>query len=367
MKFIYHSFYHILPIKKVNTNKELFLLNEEEIQLIRRKEQIAIWLAAFFGAMGVLLLYLPQYAFPNLFPVYTITLFGKNLAIPVVMMVYSLILVLIEIMLLTLLNIWCAHEIGVATGFLNHENKRSLHKRNLLIDIGLEKKNKQILKYGIDPFQGINKKALLVWNFFFILKATLSNMLFKILIQRMLGRYAIRAVKDFAGLPIFAGWNAYGTHVIIREARVIIMGQNLIQTVSERIGKDQEPTTEFKELLYDTLQYIAISKREFHQNHYLLTKILFDIYNIKSKDEHWLEKGYFQKLHVATVEERAVCQLLISIGFLLDGKLSVKERLEIHELKKVGLLDISSDEMKKYVDDFLSGRGIKGLIDKFIE
>ena len=366
MKPLYNLFYRILPVRKVNTDNQFFLLTEEEIKIIRTKEKIAIWSAAFFGAMGVVLLYVPQYAFPHLFPDTNISLFGKKFAIPVVMLVYSVVLVIIEIMLLTFLNIWCAHEIAVATGFLNYQSKKEKDKRNLLINIGLEKKNKEILKYGIDPLQGINKKALFAWNFFFILKATLSNMLFKILIQRLLGRYAIKAVQDFAGIPIFAAWNAYGTKVILREARVIIMGQNLIEEVCSRIRKDQEPTEAFKNLLYDTLQYIAVSKRDFHQNHFILTKNLFEIYNIQPKDRHWLEEGYYQKLHAAGKEEKEVCQLLIAIGFLLDGKLSITERLQIHELRKEGLLNISTEEVKKYQHDFLNGRGIEGLITKYI-
>lgn len=367
MKPIYHLFYRLLPVRKVNTDNQLFLLTEDEIKTIRTKEKIAVWSAAFFGAMGVVLLYVPQYAFPHLFPNTNIHLFGKTFAMPVIMLVYTVVLVIIEIMLLTFLNIWCAHEIAVATGFLNYQSKKEKEKRNLLINIGLEKKNKEILKYGIDPLQGINKKALLAWNFFFILKATLSNMLFKILIQRVLGRYAVKAVQDFAGIPIFAAWNAYGTKVILKEARVIIMGQNLIEEVCGRIRKDQEPTEAFKILLYDTLQYIAVSKRDFHQNHFILTKNLFEIYNITPKDSHWLEAGYYQKLHAAGKEEKEVCQLLICIGFILDGKLSITERLQIHELKKEGLLDIGADEIKKYQHDFINGRGIDGLITQYIQ
>jgi len=366
VKPIYHLFYRLLPIKKVDTDNQLFLLTEEEIKTIRNKERIAMWLAAFFGAMGVVLLYVPQYVLPHWFPVTNINLFGKSFGVPIVMLVYSLILVFIEIMLLTFLNIWCTHEIAVATGFLNYQSKKEPNKRNLLINIGLEKKNKEVLRYGIDPLQGINRKALMAWNFFFILKATLSNMLFKILIQRLLGRYAVKALQDFAGIPIFAAWNAYGTKVILKEARVIIMGQNLIEDVCRRIRRDQEPTEEFKKLLYDTLQYIAVSKRDFHQNHFILTKNLFEIYNVQPKEAHWLEEGYYQKLHAADKEEKEVCQLLIVIGFLLDGKLSVRERLQIHELKKEGLLDISSEDIIKYQRDFLNGRGIEGLISKYL-
>ncbi len=367
MKPFYNLFYSLLPIRKVNTDKQLFLLTEAEIKTIRRNETIAIWLASFFGAMGVVLLYVPQYFLPQWFPVTDITLSGRTFAVPVVLLIYTVLLVVIEIMLLTFLNIWCTHEIAVATGFLNYQSKKEKDKRSLLINIGLEKKNKEVLRYGIDPLQGINKKALVAWNFFFILKATLSNMLFKIFIQRALGRYAVKAVQDFAGIPVFAAWNAYGTKVILKEARVIIMGQNLIEVVCGRIRKDQEPTDAFKILLYDTLQYIAVSKRDFHQNHFILTKNLFEIYNITPKNNHWLEKGYYQKLHAAGKEEKEVCQLLICIGFILDGKLSITERLQIKELHKEGLLDINAEIIKKYQSDFINGRGIDGLITKYIQ
>jgi len=366
VKPVYNLFYRLLPIRKVTTDNQLYLLSEAEIKAIRSKELFALWAAAFFGAMGVILLYVPQYVLPQWFPVTPIALFGKTFGVPVVMLVYMVVLVIIEIMLLTFLNIWCTHEIAVATGFLNYQSKKEKEKRNLLINIGIEKKNKEILKYGIDPLQGINKKALMAWNFFFILKATLSNMLFKVFIQRVLGRYAVKAVQDFAGIPIFAAWNAYGTKVILKEARVIIMGQNLIEVVCGRIRKDQEPTEAFKNLLYDTLQYIAVSKRDFHQNHFILTKNLFEIYNIQPKDKHWLEAGYYQKLHAAGKEEKEVCQLLIAIGFLLDGKLSLTEHLQLKELQKEGLIDLSVHEIKKFQSDFLNGRGIEGLITKYI-
>ena len=364
MKPIYNLFYNLLPLKKVNSDNQLFLLTEEEIKNLHRKETIAVWLAAFIGAMGVLLLYLPQYAYPVFFNDTVLSLFGKKFLLPLTLIIYTIILVIIEILLLTLLNIWCAHEVAVATGFLNYQLKKE--KRNLLINISLEKKNKEILQYGIDPLQGINKKALLAWNFIFILKATLSNMLFKIFIQRALGRYAIKAVQDFAGIPIFALWNAYGTKVILKEARIIIMGQNLIEDICKRIRKDQRPTDAFKILLYDTLQYIAISKRDFHQNHFFLTKNLFDIYSIQPKEKHLLEDDYYKKLQAAGKEEREVCQLLITVGFLLDGRLSRHEKGQIKELQDEGLLDVNAAEIKKYQQDFLNGKGIEGLIKKYI-
>jgi hypothetical protein len=366
MKFLYFLFYRLLPIRKVHTDGALYLLNEQEIASIRRNENIAVWIAAFLGAMGVVLLYLPQYAFPGLFPDTAITLGGKTYQLPIVMLLYSVVLVVVEIVLLTFLNIWCTHAVAVATGFLNYTNKNEKDRRNLLVDIGLEKKNKQVLTYGIDPLQGINKKALMAWNLLFILKATLSNMLFKVLIQRLLGRYAVKALQDFAGIPIFALWNAYGTRIILRQARVIIMGQNLIEELEHRIYREQPATKGFKALLYDTLQYIAVSKRDFHYNHYLLTKNLFELYDIPPQKEHWLETGFYEKLRQANVQEREICQLVIVLGFLLDGKLSYREKQQIAELREQGLLSLTADELKAYQLDFVQGRGVETLIARYI-
>ena len=366
MQFAYHWFYRVLPLKKINADQDLFLLDDEEIRTIKQKERFALWAAAFLGAMGVILLYVPQYAAPQWFPVTPVSLFGNIFPIPLVGILYSVLLVYIEILLLTFLNIFCIHSIAVATGFLSHDNKKDVELRKMMLNVGLERKDKSLLKYGIDPLQGLNKKGLILWNFLVILKATLSNMLFKFIIQRLLGRYAIKVVQDMAGIPIFAAWNAWGIRAVLKQARVVIMGQHLIEMVCRRIKTEQEPTACFKDLLYDTLQYIAISKRDFHQNHCILTKNLFAIYNIKTKQVHRIEGNYVEKLKTAAKEEKAVCLLLIVVGFILDGNISLREMLKINELQKEKLLDLTDKQISQYRKDFLNGKGIETLIAKYI-
>lgn len=366
MRKVYSLFYRLLPVTKVNVDDEVYLLNEDEIAAIKKREHIAIVVSAIIGALGVILLYVPYYAFPHWFMSLPINLFGKNIEVPVAFIVYSVLLVAIEIFLLTFLNIWCAHEIAVATGFLNYENKRHPEKHNLLLDIGLEKKNKKILTYGIDPLMGVNRKALIVWNLLFILKATLTNFLFRFFIQRVLGRYAIRAVQDFAGIPIFAFWNAYGTRTILREARVIIMGQNLIEVLINRIKIAGGIAEEKKSLISDTMQYIAISKRDFHQNHFLLTRNLFELFGIEERKGHWDEKKYLGDLKESDPLLRNQCLFIILLGDILDGKISSRERLKLKQLRDLGLLDYNAQEMKQFTKDFLEGRGIEPLFQKYL-
>jgi hypothetical protein len=366
LRRIYSLFYRLLPVTKVNVDDELYLLNEDEIAAIKKREHIAIVTSAIIGALGVILLYVPYYAFPQWFQPMSITLIGKTFQVPLTFLLYSVLLVVIEIFLLTFLNIWCAHEIAVATGFLNYENKKHPEKHNLLLDIGLEKKNKKILTYGIDPLMGVNRKALIAWNLLFILKATLTNFLFRFLIQRVMGRYLIRAVQDFAGIPIFAFWNAYGTRTILKEARVIIMGQNLIEVLINRIKMAGGIPEEKKSIISDTMQYIAVSKRDFHQNHYLLTQNLFELFGIEERTGHWEEKKYIEELKAAEPTVRNQCLFIILLGDILDGKISSRERFKLKQLRELGLLDYNAQEMKQFTRDFLEGRGIEPLFQKYL-
>ena len=347
---------------RVEVDDRLYLLNDKEAAAIRWRERLAITLSAVIGALGVILLYVPYYLRPQWFPDTVINLFGRSFSLPLVFFAYSALLVWIEIVLLTLLNIWCAHEIAVATGFLNYENKAQENKHNLLLDISLEKKNKKVLTYGIDPLQGLNKEALMAWNLLFILKATLTNMVFKFVVQRKAGRYALKALKDFIGLPIFAFWNAWGTHVILREARVIIMGQNLIEEIVRRLDLREPLDLAGKDLIADTLQYVAVSKRDFHQNHYLLTENLFSFYGIPHRDKAWHEQDYRSRLKASPDSVRSVCVLLIVLGLILDGNISFRERLKIKALRQEGLIPYGEAQVVLFKNDFLNGKGVEGLI-----
>lgn len=362
MRRLYSRFYRLLPVSRIDVDDRLYLLDEGESAAIRRRERIAVWLSAAAGALGVILLYAPFYLFPSLFPTTRFEIMGREFELPLVFYVYSALLVAVEIVFLTLLNIWCAHQVAVATGFLNHRNKDAPEKRNLLLDIGLEKKDKRVLSYGIDPLLGLNRKWLLLWNLFFILKATLTNILFRFLVQRVLGRQLVKAVQDFIGIPVFAFWNAFGTRTILRETRVVIMGQNLIEEFLAGVQRDGLWKKGDRALISDTMQYIAVSKRDFHQNHYLLTRNLFELLDMSARESGWDEDGYLRRLRSADPEDRRRAVNLILLGFILDGRISRRESLRIRSLHGMGLIPFDEYRMVEYASGFLDGRGVDGLL-----
>lgn len=358
-------FYNRLPVRRVGADEQLHLLNREESKRLHRVQWGVMLLAATFSVIGFLAYYLPIYRYPAFFPsaIVTLPFIGATVTIAWGSLLWGVALTVMELWALVLLNIAGVHEISVATGFINADNKAE--KSELLLGIGLEKKATEVSQYGIDPFQGLNKWALFFFNLVLRLKGWLGNQAIRYLTRLFLGRYAVRSVLDFAGMPIYMAINAYSVYTVMRQARVIIMGQTIIALLINRLPR-AELSPEEKELLYDTLQYIAISKRDFHQNHFRLTKDLLDHFHIQPKERLLLPEDYFEKLKCASSGIKSLCQLIILVGYVLDGQLSWRERLKLHRLNQSGVLQETDRQVKRRLHEFLDGAGINSWSESYL-
>ncbi len=149
----YDWFYQSLPIERVETDDTIHLLNNSEAEKLRILQSKAVWVAAIIGAVGVLLLYLPVYIWPQWFTKLPVNLLGYSIALPVRFTLWSVFLVMIELMLLTMMHIYCIHQMAVATGFLTYENKPHTSFSELLLNLSLEKR--------IKPFRAL---VLIRWR-----------------------------------------------------------------------------------------------------------------------------------------------------------------------------------------------------------
>lgn len=365
MENLFNRFYQKLPVRSIGADEHLHLLNDEETSHIRRSLRLAMLAAALLSVLGFLTYYLPVYRFPHLFPSISVTapFIGNVIRLPWAELTWCVLLTSIELYLLTLLNIFGAHEVAVATGFITGATKPE--RAAPLLQIGLEKKTTEVSRYGIDPFQGLNKSLLFLFNFALRLKGWFANQVVRFLTRLLLGRYAVRALLDFAGMPIYMAINAYSVYAVMREARVIIMGQTVISLLTRRLPQRELSASE-QELLYDTLQYIAVCKRDFHQNHYLLTRALLEFFHVPSKKYHQLPDDYPEKLKQAGEAIAALCRLIILLGFILDGRISWRERLRLQKLNQLGVLKENYAELRRYARDFLNGAGADSWSEAYL-
>lgn len=365
VKSIYRRFVERLPIRTIVHDHSLYTLSAEESARMQRVERRTRWISACIAAVMVLLLYIPQYIFTDFFAPVPSTLFGLSFSVSWWSIGYCIFLIFVEIVLLTFLHLYCSHEVAVATGLITASTPKDSSDLETLVAIGMERKDKSITAFGLNPYQGLSGTAIFVRNIVIALKATLTNALVKLLMRWMFGKYAHRVVLDMIGIPIFAFWNAWATHVIMRESRLVIMGRNFVQQLRNRLPEKIDP--EHHALLYDTLQFIAVSKRDYHRNHLYLTSMLFERYGIERRERHEIDHGYDDRLEAAPEQVRKLCMLIIILGFLLDGSISMRELLRAEQLRRHHLLDLNLETLYRYRNDFFEGRGLDSLLTHFLD
>jgi hypothetical protein len=354
---VFERFLVRLPVRRVGPRQEGQPLDAVAAGHIRRVERLLVAAAASLAVLGFLGYYLPVYLAPHLFPAVTVRvpLLGGALRLPWGELLWAVLLTTVELVLLTLLNIVGVHEIAVATGFLTAGNKRE--RVAALLSIGLERKTTAVTRYGIDPFEGLRPWMLFLFNLVIRLKGWLANQAIRYLVRLLLGRYAVRALLDFAGVPLYMAINAYAAYAVLREAKVVLIGPEAIRVLVRRVSGRTPSATE-RALVYDTLQYIAVSKRDFHQNHYLLTSELLELWRVPAEARHSLPGDYLERLRAAAPPTRALCEALILSGFVLDGQLSWRELRRLGTMHRLGILSDRPADMRRRLRQFLAGGGL---------
>jgi hypothetical protein len=365
MERLYRAFFRRLPMRQVRTDSYLELLNPDESAYIQRVHRRAMAMAALLDVAGYLFYYLPLYSFPRFFPVASATL---PLAGPITLRwgeyVWAAALTLAEIYALVLLNIAGVHEIGIGTGYLTPETKPE--RTSQAIKISLAYQPRTASRYGIDPYQGANRWVLFLFLAFARLKGWIGNKLIQYSLANLLGRFALRRMIDFAGMPLYMVLNAWATNTVLREARVIIMGQAIVESLVRRLPLSQLPP-DGQIMLYDTLQYIAIGKRDHHQNHDLLTERLMQRFEIPIEKYHYVSANYLELLNQRNDATGRLCRLVLILGYILDGRVSRRERRQIERLNRLGILSERYDDVQHYCRDFVCGAGVEGLMRRYLE
>src|SRR5262249_41951397 len=150
---------------------------------------------------------------------------------------------------------------------------------------------------------------------------------------------------------------AYAAYAVFREDKVVLMGPDAIRALVRR-RSGYVPSPAEQTLVYDTLQYIAVSKRDFHQNHYLLTKSLLELWRVPPEARPPVPADYLERLAAAPPRARAVCQAVILSGFVLDGQLSFREIRRLEAMRELRVVADRPADVRRRLRVFLSGGGL---------
>jgi ribosomal protein S17E len=272
--------------------------------------------------------------------------------------------VLIEIWYLNFLNIKSVAKIARSCGFPDEINEDYENNLSALIAVGLEKKHKQLQSIGINPYMGLSQWKLFAYQIAIRFKAVLTNYLFKMLVRRLFGRYVLRAFIDLVGIPVYAFWNAYASRVIMREALIRIMAPPLIKKFVDQFYTDFGRNDGIKQIVYDSLQSISVSKRSYHYNHFLLSISLLNKFDIPVKENPYFNDDFHDYMRNADQDVKNAYSKVLVFGIIIDGKLSKREIRLLKEMQTENIVPYTIDEIRNWATDFDAGRGLDSFIYK---
>ena len=311
--------------------------------------------------MGIIVLFTPYHVFGiTLFPIRKLALpfLNEPIEVEYEFYAYSLVLVILEIWYLTYVNIKAVAKIAQACGFPENDDHNYENNVSALISVGLERKQKNLQSIGINPYEGLSSWKLLLYQLFVRLKAALTNYVIKLLLRRILGRYAIRALVDFVGIPVYAFWNAYASSVVMKEALVRVMAPPLIKKFADQLYKDHQDNVEFKNLIYDSLQSVSISKRSYHYNHFLLSITLLNKFNVPVVESPSFQDDLDVFLKLVDEDTKLAYSKVVLFGIMIDGKLSQREIMTLKRLRAEGIMPYDTSDIKRWTKDYFHGRGL---------
>lgn len=344
---------------------EIHILDEKESRALKITHRKVYVKAAIAGVLGVVLLYIPHHYMPWLFPSrsFWIPVYNDYLDIEIEYLVYGWILVFIEIWYLTYLNIHAVNDISVICGYPYPNDPRFDDNVNQLVRVGLEKKHKRLTELGIDPYDGLSKWGVFLFQILLRMKAMLSNLVWKFLVARLLGRYAFRLLVNLFSAPLYAAWNVYGARKVMTEARVQIIAPPLIDRFAQIMYDQHRDNVLFRNNIYEALQAISVSKRSFHHNHFVLANTFLNKFNIPVQDEPEFRPHYLKSLKEYDDETRKAIIKLFIFGILIDGRLSAVEGRSIARLYFDKTLPYSLEEIQGWSKDFYEGRGLEDFFN----
>ncbi|MBO0938027.1 hypothetical protein J2I47_15840 [Fibrella sp. HMF5335] len=334
---------------------EPYVLNEMEAYVIHKIKWQTLGMAGLFGALGVVLLYLPQYFWPSFFDSTSLTLLDYSVEAPLITALYGILLVYLEIYALLYINLRAVRYIMAVCQFPRHHDAQYERHLKTLADAAQEKENESILRFSIDPYLGLPRWGLMFYFIINRLKAVLSNMLLKFVMKRLFGRFVIRQVTDLVSMPVYAFWNVWASHRVIHEAKIRVMAPLTIREFVENLHDEWKHDDEFRRLIPEALQYVAILKRQYNYAHLLLTESLTNRFGIQSVKP---TGDFLTLLERTSPALRRPLERLVVFGVLIDGDLSWVEKQQLRKLKTHGWLSYSLEDIEAIGEEYYKGRGL---------
>ncbi|HSZ24389.1 MAG TPA: hypothetical protein VK766_01660 [Cytophagaceae bacterium] len=209
---------------------------------------------------------------------------------------------------------------------------------NILARSAMEIPDPPIKVLDIDPFKRISRSKLVIAGFVYKLKIFLSNIMVRLILQRLAGKTFIRfSIIPFVSVPITGIWNAIILYKVSRESRLRIFGNLLASDISKNMFNDVLLTRLSPLARIGCLRAIAnavVLTQNYHPNMIILLMRFKELLGIEEPDNYDDWGLFLQTLEAVNDEERYTILDILTIAAAFDGKISKLERKHLKEAYK---------------------------------
>lgn len=313
----------------VATPQLVHLLDEGERAAVRRIERLALLRAATAGALSALAAGLTETAVRPWEDSDPVVFWGAVGGV-------SALAAVGEIAFLSWDSLRSAHRLSLAAGLVVDEEQERQEALSVLARAALEVPSPPDAVAGVNPLKETQRWRLVLAGLAYKLKVSATNLIFKQLIRRALGRAAVRAWLQFVSVPITAAWNAYVCARVLRELRVRVFGASLASDVVRRLLPGDAPVPPLlAEALLRAVGACVVRSADPHPNLARLFAAL-ERRTGASRPLHLDDAARFlTSLGALAPEQRATAMGLLRAAVVCDGRIARRERQLLEEAARV--------------------------------
>jgi len=181
--------------------------------------------------------------------------------------------------------------------------------------------------FGVDPHRELSRVRLVFVTLMYKAKISLTNFVLKALVRRMLGRAGVRTWLHYVGVPVTAAWNATVSFVVLREARIRVMGPSAVMEYVSLI-LDREPPLgrAGRQAAMRAVGCCIISTRDMHPNLRALLSHLRERLRIEEHEALDDRARFLSDLEELAPSERVLVLRLLYLSAIIDGRVARAER-----------------------------------------
>jgi len=238
----------------------------------------------------------------------------------------------------------------------------NLDVRYALARAAFELPNPPDATFGVNPHREASKFTLATASLVYKLKISVTNFVFKALVERAIGRLATRSVLAFTAIPINAVWNALVCWFVLREARIRVMGPSAASEMLDVIfAGEPPPSPALLTAIHCALGAAVVRTSELHPNHISLMRELRQRFGEPSAGVEVDDtREFLHSLTRLTPPERRTALRVLTVAAILDGRLVKRERRLLQEAYEAAAIAPALEHVELLRKAFVSGDPILG-------